>query len=891
MRPLRLRLRGITRFRSEVDLDLSTLPPGVIAVVGANGAGKSTVLECLAPLPLYLELPSYAGRLGDSVSRGVRDAFVELTQEYAGSTWRHLVQIDPDAAGGAGKTEAYLYRDGLPVAEQGRLSDYKQAVGRYFPASGIFYASSFSAQRGNGNFFELDKQGRRDLFASLLGLADLQRSAERAARHRLRLDKELARIDALMAGSEALSLSAADLRSAVASARVDLAQARLTTEAADSARSEALHRENAANMTYSTAQRLLSERDALALRLQDEVTAAEAAVRAKECALADARDALDRAGPALSPSLRAELEAQGVAARAETEAVRERGTVAAAALASAEAARFAARTEREVAVMARIELQRAEERVAVAVRAAEITAALEATLRSYVADPANQARVEGLTGRALARAVLDLHAQVLDALERRLRAARDTGVERDRLSAEAALLGQVPCQGEKLWRAAVPASEAHKMDVYLGKAVAHQVAVDCAACPLLERATSAAARVGELVVEDAVALAAEVATARLRLSSIIEAKDRLHQSVDVAADLAARRADLATAQARPVPPEVDAAALDQAVTAATAAKAEQETAWRAAMQRQRQAEQALAEADRREADRREAVGRAEASVATLTPALADASQRLEEAQRRLGGVAGRDGLVAALDEATARCGEARREARATDDASASARAAEAALDREAARLQGQLDLAEAAVLQRLELAGRRERVAEQQRAWVLLERGLGRDGIQALEVDAAGPEVSAILNELLVEVFGSGRFAARLVTVQEAGRGRVQKEVFDLEVIDGAGGSPEPRSADRFSAGERTLISEALKLAIAIYSARRTSHPIETLYRDECDGPLEEGLAERYPAMLRRALELGGYRNVLVISHRESVWAQADALIRVGGGQALIEAA
>ena len=44
-----------------------------------------------------------------------------------------------------------------------------------------------------------------------------------------------------------------------------------------------------------------------------------------------------------------------------------------------------------------------------------------------------------------------------------------------------------------------------------------------------------------------------------------------------------------------------------------------------------------------------------------------------------------------------------------------------------------------------------------------------------------------------------------------------------------------------------------------------------------------------YPAMLRRAMELGGFTRCYLISHAAEVWAQADAVIRVEGGRAWIE--
>ena len=81
------------------------------------------------------------------------------------------------------------------------------------------------------------------------------------------------------------------------------------------------------------------------------------------------------------------------------------------------------------------------------------------------------------------------------------------------------------------------------------------------------------------------------------------------------------------------------------------------------------------------------------------------------------------------------------------------------------------------------------------------------------------------------------------------------------------------------SKGERVLVDEALKLAIAMFHAQRAQAPILTLWRDECDTGLDVENRRRYPGMLRRAIELGGFRRLYFVSHDPDVQAQADAVI------------
>lgn len=216
-----------------------------------------------------------------------------------------------------------------------------------------------------------------------------------------------------------------------------------------------------------------------------------------------------------------------------------------------------------------------------------------------------------------------------------------------------------------------------------------------------------------------------------------------------------------------------------------------------------------------------------------------------------------------------------------------AQAAAQALERhrvEGGRLTGQREALGAVTDTVAELEARREAIALRRAGFRLVERGFGRDGLQALEIDAAGPSVSKIANDLLHSVYGS-RFVLALQTVRPAEGARKAKEVFDVLIHDGD--SPgRPRSLGDMSGGERTLVSEALRTAIALHNTQRHGIQVEALYRDEADGSLSPETAARYPRMLRKAMEIGGFRNVYLVTHRPDVAAQADAVIVVADGTA-----
>lgn len=164
--------------------------------------------------------------------------------------------------------------------------------------------------------------------------------------------------------------------------------------------------------------------------------------------------------------------------------------------------------------------------------------------------------------------------------------------------------------------------------------------------------------------------------------------------------------------------------------------------------------------------------------------------------------------------------------------------------------------------------------------WKLLAESLGPNGVQALEIDAAGPEVAAITNDLLQSCYGA-KFSLRFDTTQQKVSGKGEKEVFDVTVFKD--GLPTPVEA--LSGGEQVIIGEALGLGLSIYNARKSGVKWETIFRDETAGALDPDNAQAYLTMMRRALRVGGFHQMLFVAHDPLVWGAADAVIQIGDGK------
>ena len=94
---------------------------------------------------------------------------------------------------------------------------------------------------------------------------------------------------------------------------------------------------------------------------------------------------------------------------------------------------------------------------------------------------------------------------------------------------------------------------------------------------------------------------------------------------------------------------------------------------------------------------------------------------------------------------------------------------------------------------------------------------------------------------------------------------------------------------DELSGGQFVLVNEAVNLGIAIYNMRQGEGVrYETLFRDETVGALDAANGKEYVRMLRRAMDLGGFHQVIFICHTPLVWELANDILSVGGGQVMV---
>lgn len=168
--------------------------------------------------------------------------------------------------------------------------------------------------------------------------------------------------------------------------------------------------------------------------------------------------------------------------------------------------------------------------------------------------------------------------------------------------------------------------------------------------------------------------------------------------------------------------------------------------------------------------------------------------------------------------------------------------------------------------------------------WALLEKAFSNDGIIALEIDDAGPQISTIANELL-KVFG-GRFSIRFDTQAAKADGRSLKETFDITVFDAE--TNEPKSIKRLSGGEKTWVEDAITKAICIYNKNASGKEFKTIFTDEKDGALDAEKKREFFLMKKKVLELGGYDTEFCITQTPDLIEMADTVISLERGSVKI---
>jgi exonuclease SbcC len=175
-----------------------------------------------------------------------------------------------------------------------------------------------------------------------------------------------------------------------------------------------------------------------------------------------------------------------------------------------------------------------------------------------------------------------------------------------------------------------------------------------------------------------------------------------------------------------------------------------------------------------------------------------------------------------------------------------------------------------------EIEARLSELREQITRYRTLERSCGKDGVPALLIEQALPELETQANDIL-DRLTAGSMSVRFVTQTDykSKKRDDKKETLDIMIHDPAG----TRAYELFSGGEAFRVNFAIRLALARVLAQRAGARLQTLVIDEGFGSQDTEGKQR----LIEAINLvqHDFKKILVITHLEELKDAFPARIEV----------
>jgi exonuclease SbcC len=194
----------------------------------------------------------------------------------------------------------------------------------------------------------------------------------------------------------------------------------------------------------------------------------------------------------------------------------------------------------------------------------------------------------------------------------------------------------------------------------------------------------------------------------------------------------------------------------------------------------------------------------------------------------------------------------------------------------AANWRSQVQVLDALRKQKAELIVKKAASAEEIARLKQLEKAFGKDGIPALLIEQALPEIERDANDLL-DRLSDGNMSVHFETQREFKDKKRddRKETLDIIIHDGSG----DRDYELFSGGEAFRINFAIRLALSRVLARRAGARLQTLVIDEGFGSQDAEGRQRLIEAINSVR--GDFAKILVITHMEELKDAFSARIEV----------
>jgi exonuclease SbcC len=273
-------------------------------------------------------------------------------------------------------------------------------------------------------------------------------------------------------------------------------------------------------------------------------------------------------------------------------------------------------------------------------------------------------------------------------------------------------------------------------------------------------------------------------------------------------------------------------------------------------------------------ERYQALGRAEAAVKPLENNLADLASQIADQEKNLKQLEVQyETSVAQLNSLT----EGGLDLIAVEKETNQIREEQIVAHRKVATAQQNVSVLDKLEEQRVEIKAEQKEVRQRIRRLKLLETACGREGVQALLIERALPEIEDDANELLSRLTG-GQMQIIFETQRKLKTSDRLAETLDIHIVDAAGERPY----ENFSGGEQFRVNFAIRLALSKILTRRAGARLQTLV-------IDEGFGSQDPEGRQRLIEAiniiqDDFERVLVITHIEEMQDVFPTRIQVEKG-------
>lgn len=158
-------------------------------------------------------------------------------------------------------------------------------------------------------------------------------------------------------------------------------------------------------------------------------------------------------------------------------------------------------------------------------------------------------------------------------------------------------------------------------------------------------------------------------------------------------------------------------------------------------------------------------------------------------------------------------------------------------------------------------------LTELSKDYAIINKAFSNNGIQALELDSAAPEISIVANQILSSTYGD-RFTIKFETQKDTKDGR-KIDDFIINVFDSKSG--RMKRLDTLCSGESVWIKQALYYAFSVVRSRRSGFCFKTRFLDEADGALDSESRAKYLKMIESAHKACGANLTMLVTHSQEI--------------------